>query len=1621
MGAHSSKSARSRQNSSVLSDDEKNDNVSLDLSLADTSSYLIKSHYECQNISAFLPSRTCNFFTPSRSSLSSSKRSSTLSSSSGLFSTLSSTPPSSMSSASSYSKYTSGHALVPDHAHRPPSFSSETRQRYHAQFPPSPAPMLLHALTEDSSNVDIYASLVEAATVTGSVVANVWVAQCKIQGFGTAMNVSQGFKELLQIAKQQQRIEAFYPLGVCYYDGLGTLPNKAEAYSWFERTAREGEGSPNITTSTVGLAQFRTGWMLAKGEGVTADPQKSLRYFEMAAAKENRHAQYMIGLFYHHGLLFRQADLRQARIYYEKSAQQGLVEAQAALGMLLLDHIDFFADSAISAAVDGPSFVLVRNKLMKDVVSWLSTAAEQNNTKALLGLGALHEEGVSVPKDGPKAFEYYKRAATIAHESDPAYALAHYLVGINYRVGDLGVKQDYAKAIQHLTNSSRRGYARAQRTLGVMYLDGIGVDRNPDHASSLLAHAALQGDQRALGLLADQKEHGRGCAVDINVALALYQKAAQTGSITARRSYAMLLHNVRRYSEALACFKQIAAQPATDNQLSGVNFDFNHRLHRNYARLMLARYRLHGWGGLEVDQRWAFQELVDLSENEQFVNAHYWLAMCYEEGIEHVVEKDPFQAFKYYQKSAHDGDPNGQFVMGNKLANGIHVPKNTERAFEWYAKAANRGHHKAQYSLGLYYANGLAPLKVVDVLQAKLLFEQAAQQNYTAAMVSLGRLLMKNGTPADVSQGLAWLQKAASQDDLKGMRELAAAYTSGIGVADQTTGYKDGLKLLKKAAGKNDPLAWRAIARYHENGWSVPKSLEEAIACLNKAEALGDSGAGQAMAEMYERQSMWDAALNKYNQLAKTHDLLTKRGWDARLGKARLLVFRNKGSQSDYNDVHNCLREMVQQDGKAALIEPFEMLGVCCEHGKGMIKNVDEAMVWYTAAIQQTTPKVSWIQERARFRLACLCMDQNKHMEAMQYFQQFEPCLSQMNHESAETRRQARLIRYYLGYLLLHGDGVTHDTEKAKKWLCQAADEGEGAAAYELGLLASAQNNDDEAKTRYDQGVSAGHAGSMRELALLFEREHRYDLNWDSRDTLELLDRAAQLGDTESFMQLGIAYEQGMGSTLRPDPRRALRFYVTAAQHGHVSAMVKAGDIFHVMGRYYEAAAWFRKASTHPLAQVMLATYRIQGRGGILKNEQAGFNDLSAAVSGNTIKEKKAFSLACFFLGRCLETGCGTNKDLAKAKCWYKRSIEEDDYAEAMCRLGTLCRLEGDHTAALEWYHLAAEKARHPDAQYELGIYHANGFAGLDVNLIAARKYLTKAADQGHALAKYELGRVLWRQEEFQKAIELYEVASELNITAASCALGDLYYQGFSSRSSKGTCVIVQNYQQAFHHYYHAAKLEDATGCVMVGVYFEKGLLDELGKDNDQAIQWFEKAIRLGSGPIAEAAIGNIKHAMAAEAAPEEVDDLREDAYRFFLSASPSQPQAKVMVALYHVHGWGRNEPDPSRGFELLLQIAESGGSEAFVEVARCYELGIGVDRNLTKALTYWEMAAEMDDVEALQHLGECYELGTIVQADIAEANRYYARARAIASGGQRSTVSTTSSSSFSARSSFSY
>ena len=75
------------------------------------------------------------------------------------------------------------------------------------------------------------------------------------------------------------------------------------------------------------------------------------------------------------------------------------------------------------------------------------------------------------------------------------------------------------------------------------------------------------------------------------------------------------------------------------------------------------------------------------------------------------VPQDYKEAFKWYTKSAEQGDADAQYNLGNMYYDGQGVPQDYKEAVRWYTKSAEQGDADAQSMVGVCYADGLGVAK----------------------------------------------------------------------------------------------------------------------------------------------------------------------------------------------------------------------------------------------------------------------------------------------------------------------------------------------------------------------------------------------------------------------------------------------------------------------------------------------------------------------------------------------------------------------------------------------------------------------------------------------------------------------------------------------------------------------------------------------------------------------------------------------------------------------------------------------------------------------------------------------------------------------------------------------
>ena len=201
--------------------------------------------------------------------------------------------------------------------------------------------------------------------------------------------------------------------------------------------------------------------------------------------------------------------------------------------------------------------------------------------------------------------------------------------------------KNWAAALVACTREANAGNLSAQRNLGTIYDQGLGVNKDPAQAALWFRKAAEAGNRDATFQLAMMYENGRGVPQDQKQALDWYRKAALLGDADSQvklgRAY-MDGKNVNKdEGEASAWFQRAADQG---------NF-----------------YALNRLGAMYIDGK--------------------------------GVHKDETRGVKLFQAAAARGDAQGQFNLAAMYAKGRGIQKSDSAANDLYIKSAKQGYADA--------------------------------------------------------------------------------------------------------------------------------------------------------------------------------------------------------------------------------------------------------------------------------------------------------------------------------------------------------------------------------------------------------------------------------------------------------------------------------------------------------------------------------------------------------------------------------------------------------------------------------------------------------------------------------------------------------------------------------------------------------------------------------------------------------------------------------------------------------------------------------------------------------------------------------------------------------------
>lgn len=198
------------------------------------------------------------------------------------------------------------------------------------------------------------------------------------------------------------------------------------------------------------------------------------------------------------------------------------------------------------------------------------------------------------------------------------------------------------------------------------------------------------------------------------------------------------------------------------------------------------------------------------------------------------------------------GDAGAQVAIGAMYAQGLGVPLDLETARDWFLKSARQGNEKARSNL-LYMADQFLYPEGTErrCRDALAIITELATLGYPRAYTAAGNLLYEgcDEVPSDPAAGVSWWRESAALGDPVAQTNLAVAYASGVGVAQD---YSLALELYRKAAEQGHAAGQYGLGVMYEYGEGVEPDRAEARRWYGLAAAQGDPRARERLQQLEE-------------------------------------------------------------------------------------------------------------------------------------------------------------------------------------------------------------------------------------------------------------------------------------------------------------------------------------------------------------------------------------------------------------------------------------------------------------------------------------------------------------------------------------------------------------------------------------------------------------------------------------------------------------------------------------------------------------------------------------------------------------------------------------------------
>lgn len=685
------------------------------------------------------------------------------------------------------------------------------------------------------------------------------------------------------------------------------------------------------------------------------------------------------------------------------------------------------------------------------------------------------------PNDIPIGEFYDALATSLSEASAGDLALPHY--PLDPTLTSLQQTKNQA-TIDLLLGRAALGDSTAQFSLGQLYQDGIGINKNVQDAIKYYELASAQQDLRAeynLGLLYLE---GNGIPADYPKAESLLRDAAFKGNELAQFVIGRTNEQGYRNSAGELVIKPDSEQAMVMYDLASAN-DYGPAQYR--LAEMLVRQKKDDMSVAAVEKRNAtikllYQGAVSAGVEQAALPLAFFNAM----------DKDKAkqaQAFAVAKKEADAGHPGAALLLGLLYDRGIAVAQSQEDALYWYQHASSKNPVSA-FILGTYMSQGTGISK--DEKKGRSLLLQAADADFSYANLNLAVMKEQSGETF-----LPELDKALVAGNSTAGLLLADYYLS---VANDVKQMQQARDIFKHFAEKGDKNGQLKLGFMYEKGLGGSVDVAEAAKWYQLAADQDHATAQYLLGNLYqvgrigsepdyaEAKKWYSSAQGNYVPAAIAlgfiHDTVDddyqKALIDYQLAADKHspigaydlgLIYENgKGTPVDFKKAVALYQEAADQGHRQAMVQ---LAGLYFNGQADGTRDEEKALYWYEKA-------ASLGDRDALYQLGLLSetgvstkLDFN---DALRYYQQAA--------DKGNAKAMLALARMYQ-----YGIGVSKDMQKAAAFYKALAESGNAYAEYQLATIyyegIDGQRMPDKGKQLLQQAQDNGSPQARRTLQWL--------------------------------------------------------------------------------------------------------------------------------------------------------------------------------------------------------------------------------------------------------------------------------------------------------------------------------------------------------------------------------------------------------------------------------------------------------------------------------------------------------------------------------------------------------